>query len=106
VARREGGGGMTLPAPDFSPATLKSFLRLRARHMANLAFSSSRVNADRAAKVELRKLSGLTRAEFEGAWSGRLKAGRARARIWAALWVDPAEHCLLLTDDGGQEVVR
>ena len=106
MARRKGGGGMTAPVPDFSPAMLKAFLRLRVAHMAGLTFSSSRITAERSAKAELRQCSGLTRAEFDDAWQGRLKAGRARAKIWAALWVDPAEHGLLLADDGGQEVVH
>src|SRR5688572_1847874 len=100
---RKGGGGMT---PDFSPSMLKSFLRLRVSHMANLAFPSTRITAERMAKSELRKVSGLTRDEFDDAWNGRLKAGRPRARIWAALWVDPADHGQLLTDDGGQETVE
>ena len=97
---------MTIPVPDFSPSMLKTFLRLRVRHMANLAFPSTRNTAERGAKTELRKSSGLTRSEFEDAWNGRLKGGQARARIWVALWVDPADCGQLLTDDGGQETVH
>lgn len=97
---------MTLPVPDFSPAMLKTFLRLRVSHMANLAFLSTRNAAERGARVELRKAACVSRAEFDDAWHGRLKAGRTRAKIWAALWVDPADHGQHLTDDGGQEAAR
>ena len=97
---------MTVPVPDFSPSMLKTFLRLRVGHMANLAFPSTRNTAERGARTELRKISRLTRAEFDDAWNGRLKGGQARARIWAALWVDPADYGQVLTDDGGQETVE
>lgn len=91
--------------PDFSPAMLKTFLRLRVGHMANLSFPSTRISAERIAKAELRKAGGVTREEFDDAWQGRLKAGLPRTKIWQALWVDPADHGQRLTDDGGQELM-
>jgi hypothetical protein len=89
--------------PDFSHQMLKSFLHLRVKAMVLIDYPSIGKSGEKAAKVTLRKRSGLTRDEFDLAWSGRLTEGRARARIWAALWVDPADFGLLLTDDGGQE---
>ncbi|NTI27648.1 hypothetical protein [Rhizobium rhizogenes] len=90
--------------PDFSPDMLKSFLRLRVAAMVLIDFPSVGKSGERAARTALRQRSGLTRDEFEMAWMGRLRDGKARAKIWAALWVDPATFGLLLTDDGGQEV--
>ena len=90
--------------PDFSPQMLGKFLQLRVAHMVRVSFPSVGKSAEKAACAELRKLSGLTRDQFALAFAGRLREGRARAKIWAALWVDPAEFNLLLTDDGKQEV--
>ncbi|MBB4574413.1 hypothetical protein [Rhizobium lentis] len=88
---------------DFSPAMLKQFLALRVAMMVRLDFPSQRRNGEKAALADLRKRSGLTRDEFELACKGRLKGGVARAKIWAALWIDPASLGIRLTDDGGQE---
>jgi hypothetical protein len=89
--------------PDFSPTMLRDFLHLRVKAMVLIDFPSVGKSGERAAKTDLRKRSGLSREEFDLAWAGRLKEGRARAKIWAALWVDPATFGLLLTDDGRQE---
>ncbi|MBB3608648.1 hypothetical protein [Rhizobium sp. BK602] len=91
--------------PDFSPDMLKRFLRLRVDMMVRISFPSQGRSAEKAARAELRQRCDVSRQEFWDAWQGRLGNGRLRAKIWAALWVDPAEFGLLLTDDGGQEAV-
>lgn len=88
---------------DFSPAMLKQFLALRVAMMVRLDFPSKPLSGEKAARADLRKRSGLTREEFELACEGRLKGGVSRAKIWAALWIDPASLAVRLTDDGGQE---
>ncbi|WP_412064002.1 hypothetical protein [Rhizobium sp. SYY.PMSO] len=90
--------------PDFSPDMLKRFLRLRVDMMVRLSFPSPSRSAEKAARAELRQRCDVTRQEFWDAWQGSLTKGRVRAKIWAALWVDPAEFRILLTDDGGQEM--
>ncbi|WP_145962689.1 hypothetical protein [Rhizobium phaseoli] len=92
-----------MATPDFSPSMLKKFLALRVAMMVRLDFPSQPRSGEKAALADLRKRSGLTRDEFELACNGRLKGGVARAKIWAALWIDPASLGVLLTDDGGQE---
>jgi hypothetical protein len=82
---------------------LKQFLAVRVAMMARLDFPSQPRSGAKAARTDLRKRSGLTRDEFDLACRGTLKAGVARAKIWAALWIDPASLGILLTDDGGQE---
>jgi hypothetical protein len=89
--------------PDFSPAMLKQFIALRVAMMVRIDFPSKPRNGEKAALADLRKRSGLTRDEFELAYKGRLKSGVSRAKIWAALWIDPASLRIRLTDDGGQE---
>lgn len=89
--------------PDFSPLMLKQFLTLRVAMMVRLDFPSPPRSGAKAARTDLRKRSGLTRDEFDLACKGKLKAGIPRAKIWAALWIDPASLGILLTDDGGQE---
>jgi len=89
--------------PDFSPLMLKQFIVLRVSMMVRIDFPSKPRNGRKAALTDLRKRSGLTRDEFDLACKGRLKIGVARAKIWAALWIDPASLGILLTDDGGQE---
>jgi hypothetical protein len=88
---------------DFSPAMLKQFLTLRVAMMVRLDFPSPPRSGEKAALTDLRKRSGLAREEFDLACKGRLKGGIARAKIWAALWIDPASLGIRLTDDGGQE---
>ncbi|MGO8093198.1 hypothetical protein [Rhizobium leguminosarum] len=92
-----------LPTTDFSPLMLKQFLALRIAMMVRLDFPSSPRSGTKAARTDLRKRSGLTRDEFDLACKGKLKTGMARAKIWTALWIDPASLGILLTDDGGQE---
>ena len=88
--------------PDFSPSMLKSFLRIRVAAMAQISFPSVGRSAEKSAKAELRKHSGLSREDFELAYSGRLSDPESRTRIWKALWIDPALYGVRLTD-GGQE---
>lgn len=90
--------------PDFSPDMLKRFLRLRVDMMVRISYPSHGRSAEKAARAELRERCHVSRQEFWDAWQGLLKDGRTRAKIWAALWVDPADFRILLTDDGGQEV--
>jgi hypothetical protein len=89
--------------PDFSPLMLKQFLTLRVAMMVRLDFPSQPRSGEKAALADLRKRSGLSRDEFDLACKGKLKTGIPRAKIWAALWIDPASFGILLTDDGGQE---
>lgn len=90
--------------PDFSPAMLKGFLQARVYMTVHASFPYRSQEAVKAARDELRERCHVSRQEFWHAWQGLLEDGRARAKIWAALWVDPAEFRILLTDDGGQEV--
>ncbi|MGR9441665.1 hypothetical protein [Rhizobium leguminosarum] len=92
-----------LPTTDFSPLMLKRFIALRVGMMVRLDFPSKPRNGEKAALTDLRKRSGLTRDDFDLACKGRLKSGVKRAKIWAALWIDPASLGIRLTDDGGQE---
>ncbi len=92
-----------LPTTDFSPLMLKQFIALRVAMMVRLDFPSQPRSGAKAARTDLRKRSGLTREEFDLACKGKLKTGATRAKIWAALWIDPASLGVLLTDDGGQE---
>ncbi|EPE95729.1 hypothetical protein [Rhizobium grahamii] len=86
-------------ADDFSPLMLKRFLRLRVEKMARTAYPAFGTTGARAAKVELRKLSGLSREAFDLAYDGRLHDVEPRRRIWAALWVDPEAVGVTLTDE-------
>ncbi|TBA80302.1 hypothetical protein [Rhizobium ruizarguesonis] len=89
--------------PDFSPLMLKQFLTLRVAMMVRLDFPSQPRSGEKAALADLRKRSHLTRDDFDLACKGQLKSGVKRAKIWAALWIDPAGLGVRLTDDGGQE---
>ena len=90
--------------PDFSPDMLKRFLRVRVAMMVRISYPSHSRSAEKAARAELRQRCDVSRQVFWDAWQGLLKDGQTRAKIWAALWVDPTDFNLLLTDDGGQEV--
>lgn len=90
--------------PDFSPDMLKRFLRVRVAMMVRISYPSHGRSAEKAARTELRQRCDVSRQVFWDAWQGLLKDGQTRAKIWTALWVDPADFNLLLTDDGGQEV--
>ena len=92
--------------PDFSPAMLKAFLRIRVAHEATVSFPSPRLSAEKAAMTALRKQSGLSRDDFALAFDGKLKAGATRTKIWAALWIHPAAVGLRLLDNGGQETAE
>lgn len=86
-------------APEFSPEMLRLFLRARCLH----AVSSGISRDIKAARAGLRKATGVTSAAFDVAWSGRLTRAATRLKLWGALGVVPADHGVVLTDDGGQE---
>lgn len=88
--------------PDFSPAMLKAFLRMRVRHAVATAFADTR-NAERVEKTRIRKTAGVTNNEFDFAWNGRLIRAAPREKLWAALGIMPGAIGIVLTDDGGQE---
>ena len=70
------------------------------------AAGGARMDALRAERARLRKAAGVTNAAFDMAWMGRLNNPGDRARLWAAIGLFPAERGIVLTDDGGQEIVR
>lgn len=89
--------------PDFSPAMLKSFLRIRVDFAVRTSMRGG-FDMVKAEKALLRKAAGVTNNEFHFAWMGWLNLAAPRARLWAALGIFPADEGILLTDDGGQEV--
>jgi hypothetical protein len=94
--------------PNFSPLMLKLFLRARisdAVFRAGGAEPSGRVRHDstRKAKAAIRKAAGVTGFQFDAAWAGRLIGAEPRLKLWGALGLVPADHGVILTDDGGQQ---
>lgn len=85
--------------PDFSPAMLRLFVHARCLH----GVSSGIFKDIKAARAGLRKAAGITLAAFDVAWSGRLNKADARLKLWGALGHVPADHGVILTDDGGQQ---
>lgn len=77
--------------PEFSPAMLRLFLRARAVHEGSAERFSRRT----------RKAAGVTVAQFESAWTGRLASPQPRSRLWGALGLVPADHGVML-NPGGQ----
>ncbi|WP_139202564.1 hypothetical protein [Phyllobacterium sp. YR620] len=57
-------------------------------------------------KNDMRRAAGVSVAEFEDAWAGRLKTASPRKKLWAALNVRPNDLGVLLLDDGSQEVIE
>ncbi|QXZ79639.1 hypothetical protein [Rhizobium sp. L51/94] len=92
--------------PDFSPAMLKSFLRIRVGHAANVSFPSPRGSAERAAKTQLRLASGVSSEDFDKAWKGLLTEPEACTRIWSALGIAPATVGIRLIANGRQEAIN
>jgi hypothetical protein len=92
--------------PDFSPEMLKAFLATRVEMMVRVSFPAVTTSARKGAWEELRQRSTLDRGDFHLARIGKLTAGIPRAKIWAALWVDPSIYSLRLLDDGTQERVN
>jgi hypothetical protein len=90
--------------PIFSPAMLAFFLRARAvlAHAERPARCGMQATVKRE-RARWKRLSGLTHAEIEFAWMGRLNNGAKRARLWAVLGHFPADFGIVLTDDGGQQ---
>ncbi len=91
--------------PDLSPEMLQSFLRIRADYLVLTGmYATPKASALRAAKEQLRQLSGVTKAEFKEAWMGRLEEPEPRVKLWVALDVSPHLLGIRLTH-GGQEDV-
>lgn len=96
-------------SPDFSPAMLKGFLRARVSMAAMVEVFDPKTgiytNLPRAQaeeKARLRSAAGITKAQFDLAWSGRILSLQPRCGLWKALGVDPAKHGVVLVE-GGQE---
>lgn len=87
--------------PEYSPATLRLFLRARAVVLGGRP-SDAKI---RLSKM-LRRKCHATACEFDLAWMGRLFTAGPRTELWRALGHRPEEHGLRLIDDGGQEVLR
>lgn len=85
--------------PEFSPEMLRLFVRARCLHRV----ATGMCRDIRAARAGLRKAAGITSAAFDVAWSGRLNKAETRLKLWGALGVVPADHGVILTDDGGQD---
>lgn len=89
--------------PDLSPEMLQAFLRIRADYLVLTGmYATPKSSALRAAKEQLRQLSGVTKAEFTEAWMGRLMEPDPRVKLWVALGVSPYLLGIRLTH-GGQE---
>lgn len=98
---------MTKHVPDYSPRMLRRFLRLGGDYR----WLSAPSNRGRDATVkrfaiDIRKAAGVTVAEFDLAWDGRLKSAPARTKLWAALNVRPNDLGVRLLDDGTQELIN
>lgn len=91
--------------PDFSPAMLRLFLHGRCRLAHALAGKGGYGPAAKRERDRLRRLAGITAAEMEFAWAGRLLDAGRRTRLWAVLGHFPADHGILLTH-GGQTGVQ
>lgn len=94
---------MNAPAgfPDFSPAMLRGFLQARVVIRA----AERQIDAEIAEKQIARETADAAGEAVETvrqAMAGRLKRAGARAAIWAALGIFPADHGVMLTDNGGQ----
>lgn len=94
---------MSAPVPEYSPAMLSFFLRARAvlAHAELPSRSGIAVTVKRE-KRRWKQLSRLTHGQVDFAWMGRLRNAEARVRLWAVLGHFPADHGIVLTDDGGQ----
>lgn len=97
---------MTLP--DFSPGALALFLRghlFRAGVEAAYLSPLNKVSASKAERRRVQKLARVSDAEWDAAWTGRLKKAAPRVRLWAAVGQVPGHFDVMLTDDGRQEFV-
>lgn len=97
---------MSHGVPDYSPRMLMRFLRLGADYR----WLSAPLNGGQEATVkryatDIRRSAGVTVAEFDQAWAGRLQKASARTKLWAVLNVRPHDLGVRLLDDGGQEVI-
>lgn len=90
--------------PDFSPKMLAMFLEGRVQ-IRVAEFAVSRKAAKRYMRQDLAHITGLDESAISLAMAGQLKAKEPRTKIWAALEIYPAFYRVLLTDDGGQEVI-
>ena len=82
--------------PDFSPVMLAGFLQAR---------FESRSKSRRKWLNDLRKRAGITERQMDSALNGRLRQAAARARLWGALGIVPADYGIGLVDGGKQEFV-
>lgn len=91
------------PRPDYSPNTLRLFLRARAELAVPAgATRRQRVDAVRKFKTSIRKQAGVTAGQFDLAWAGRLLMPETRVRLWAVLGHFPAADGVTL-NHGGQD---
>jgi hypothetical protein len=87
--------------PDYSPAMLASFLRIRVAY-ANLTAFKPGHDTIKAERAMLAHAAGVTPGDFWVAWQGNALGAGLRARLWAALGVYPADFGVVLDDAGGQ----
>lgn len=90
--------------PDFSPAMLRAFLRIRVDFAVRTGMRDG-FDMVKAEKAALKRAAGVTTNEFHFAWMGWLQQAGPRVRLWAALGIFPADQGWVLTDDGGQEKI-
>lgn len=88
--------------PEFSPAMLRLFIEGRVV-FAMLSQGLTRAKAVRVVVRALARDSRKGRDVVEAARQGRLQDGTARAGLWGALGIVPADFGVFLLDDGGQE---
>lgn len=90
-----------MTVPDFSPAMLRLFIEGRVvRRMGETG--EVRASAKACVARDLGRLCGLAASRVLVAHAGYMNDGGHRTRLWAALGLFPADHGLMLTDDGGQ----
>lgn len=89
--------------PEFSPRMLMLFLRARAVHAHAVQPEQRGFQATvKREKAQLRRLARITHAQVDMAWMGQVHSAATRAKLWAVLGHYPADHGILLTDDGRQ----
>lgn len=88
--------------PDYSPAILKAFLHAHVIFNAQCEAATQKA-AWRHLRKELRFATKLKASDLDDAYAGRLHRGVARAKLWAALGVFPADFEVLLDNSGNQE---
>ena len=95
---------MARPVPDFSPAMLALFLE--ARVVSAMVWQGlERKAAGRGLRRDLSPVARVRQRDIAAAQRGKLFNAARRALIWGGLGIVPGDHGVMLTDDGGQEVV-